>query len=98
MKALIPALLLTLNLGAGAASAQPYTPNAAGTMGHWHLNSSDPGRQEDLRRHGRRRHQQGRLQRVIFPGVLMNINLGGAARRRRPAARSDRWSITSASS
>jgi glucokinase len=42
MKKLISAVWLISTLTAGAAWAQPYTPNDAGvTNGHWHLNSRD---------------------------------------------------------
>src|SRR3954454_17057312 len=81
MRTLISTVWLISILTAGTAWAQPFTPNEAGvTMGHWHLNSKDvevnkkifvalggmPGKPDD------------RLQRVVFPGVMVILNLGSA--------------------
>ncbi len=80
MKALIPALLLTLNLGAGAALAQPFAPNQAGiTMGHWHLNSRDvQANKKIFVAMGGVATSDGPRERVTFPGVVVNLNLGAA--------------------
>jgi catechol 2,3-dioxygenase-like lactoylglutathione lyase family enzyme len=80
MKRLISALWLLSSLTAGAAWAQPYAPNEAGvTMGHWHLNSRDAEANKKifLAMSGTDG-GPGRLQRVIFPGVVVNLNLGAA--------------------
>jgi catechol 2,3-dioxygenase-like lactoylglutathione lyase family enzyme len=80
MKRLISALWLISSLTAGAAWAQPYAPNEAGvTMGHWHLNSRDvEANKKILVAMGGTDGGPGRLQRVIFPGVVVNLNLGAA--------------------
>jgi catechol 2,3-dioxygenase-like lactoylglutathione lyase family enzyme len=80
MKRLISALWLISSLTAGAACAQPYAPNEAGvTMGHWHLNSRDvEANKKILVAMGGTDGGPGRLQRVIFPGVVVNLNLGAA--------------------
>ncbi len=80
MKRLISALWLISSLTAGAAWAQPYTPNEAGvTMGHWHLNSRDvEANKKIFVAMGGTDGGPGRLQRVIFPGVVVNLNLGAA--------------------
>jgi catechol 2,3-dioxygenase-like lactoylglutathione lyase family enzyme/extradiol dioxygenase family protein len=80
MKRLIPALWLISSLTAGAAWAQPYAPNEAGvTMGHWHLNSRDvEANKKIFLAMGGTDGGPGRLQRVIFPGVVLNLNLGAA--------------------
>jgi catechol 2,3-dioxygenase-like lactoylglutathione lyase family enzyme len=80
MKRLISALWLISSLTVGAAWAQPYAPNEAGvTMGHWHLNSRDvEANKKILLAMGGTDGGPGRLQRVIFPGVVVNLNLGAA--------------------
>jgi catechol 2,3-dioxygenase-like lactoylglutathione lyase family enzyme len=80
MKRLISALWLISSLTAGAAWAQPYAPNEAGvTMGHWHLNSRDvEANKKIFVAMGGTDGGPGRLQRVIFPGVVINLNLGAA--------------------
>jgi catechol 2,3-dioxygenase-like lactoylglutathione lyase family enzyme len=80
MKRLISALWLVSSLTAGAAWAQPYAPNEAGvTMGHWHLNSRDvEANKKIFLAMGGTDGGPGRLQRVIFPGVVINLNLGAA--------------------
>jgi catechol 2,3-dioxygenase-like lactoylglutathione lyase family enzyme len=80
MKRLISALWLISSLTAGAAWAQPYAPNEAGvTMGHWHLNSRDvEANKKIFLAMGGTDGGPGRLQRVIFPGVVINLNLGAA--------------------
>lgn len=81
MKRLISALWLMSSLAAGGAWAQPYTPNAAGvTMGHWHLNSRDVAANKKLfLAMGGTDASDGNLQRVVFPGVVVNLNTGAAA-------------------
>jgi catechol 2,3-dioxygenase-like lactoylglutathione lyase family enzyme len=81
MKRLISALWLISSLTAGTAWAQPYAPNQAGvTMGHWHLNSRDvEANKKIFLAMGGTDGGPGRLQRVIFPGVVVNLNLGAAA-------------------
>jgi catechol 2,3-dioxygenase-like lactoylglutathione lyase family enzyme len=75
----ISALCLVTGLAVGTAGAQPYTPNEAGvTMGHWHLNSKDVAANKKLfLAMGGVDASDSRLQRVMFPGVLVNLNLGG---------------------
>jgi catechol 2,3-dioxygenase-like lactoylglutathione lyase family enzyme len=78
MRTLIAALFLTTTLAAGAANAQPFTPNAEGvTMGHWHLNSKDieVNRKIFVGMGGTSPTGPG-IQRVIFPGVVINLNPG----------------------
>src|SRR5438105_334371 len=78
MKTLIAALFLTTTLAAGAASAQPFTPNGEGvTMGHWHLNSRDieVNRKIFVGMGGTSPTGPG-IQRVVFPGVVVNLNPG----------------------
>ena len=80
MKALIAALVLTTALATGTAVAQPFTPNEAGvTMGHWHLNSKDieANRKIFVGMGGTSPSGPG-IQRVIFPGVVINLNPGQA--------------------
>jgi catechol 2,3-dioxygenase-like lactoylglutathione lyase family enzyme len=81
MKRLIMALGLVSGLTAGAAWAQPYAPNEAGvTMGHWHLNSRDvEANKKIFLAMGGKDGGPGRLQRVIFPGVVVYLNLGAEA-------------------
>ncbi len=73
------AVCLVSSLMAGAAWAQPYTPNEAGvTMGHWHLNSADIETNKKIfLSMGGTAGPAGPLQRVIFPGVMVILNLGG---------------------
>ena len=82
MTRLIAALFLLSTVAVGSASAQPFTPNGDGvTMGHWHLNSRRcRGPEEDVRRHGRpAAGPPGDLQRVVFPGVVVILNLRAPA-------------------
>jgi catechol 2,3-dioxygenase-like lactoylglutathione lyase family enzyme len=89
MKKLISALWLVSSLTAGAiwagaAWAQPYTPNEAGvTNGHWHVNSRDVEVNKKIfeAMGGVPGEAGSPLQRVIFPGVMIILNLnqpGGA--------------------
>jgi hypothetical protein len=76
----ISALCLVSGLTAGTVAAQPYTPNEAGvTMGHWHLNSKDieANRKIFVAMGGTSPTRPG-IQRVIFPGVVINLNPGQA--------------------
>jgi len=79
MKGLITALGLVTSLTIGAASAQPYPPNPMGvTMGHWHLNSADVEASKKMFiAMGGIAGPAGPLQRVVFPGVLVILNLPG---------------------
>src|SRR5712664_3679306 len=80
MKALIAALSLATTLATGTALAQPFTPSEAGvTMGHWHLNSKDmeSNRNIFVGMGGTSPTGPG-IQRVIFPGVVINLNPGQA--------------------
>src|SRR4030081_1419450 len=80
MKRLISALWLLSIPAAGTAFAQPFTPNEAGvTMGHWHLNSKDieANRKIFVGMGGTSPTGPG-IQRVIFPGVVVNLNPGQA--------------------
>jgi catechol 2,3-dioxygenase-like lactoylglutathione lyase family enzyme len=81
MKTLISALWLVTSLAAGAAWAQPYTPNQAGvTMGHWHLNSRDvEANKKIFIGMGGTASEAGGLQRVTFPGVVVILNLPAGA-------------------
>jgi catechol 2,3-dioxygenase-like lactoylglutathione lyase family enzyme len=81
MKKLISALWLISTLTAGSAWAQPYAPNGAGvTMGHWHLNSRDiEANKKIFLAMGGTEGGPGPLQRVIFPGVMVILNLGPGA-------------------
>ncbi len=83
MKKLISALWLGFSLAAPTAWAQPYAPNDAGvTNGHWHLNSHDvEANKKIFIAMGGVPGEPGPLQRVIFPGVMIILNLnqpGGA--------------------
>jgi catechol 2,3-dioxygenase-like lactoylglutathione lyase family enzyme len=80
MKRLISALWLVSSLAAGSAWAQPYAPNEAGvTMGHWHLNSRDvEANKKIFVGMGGVASSDGPRQRVTFPGVVVNLNLGAA--------------------
>jgi catechol 2,3-dioxygenase-like lactoylglutathione lyase family enzyme/predicted enzyme related to lactoylglutathione lyase len=77
MRTLLPALLLIISLVAGAASAQPFTPNEAGvTMGHWHLNSRDVEANKKLFvALGGNAVKAGDFDIVRFPGVNVYLNL-----------------------
>jgi catechol 2,3-dioxygenase-like lactoylglutathione lyase family enzyme len=77
MRTLLPALLLIINLAAGAASAQPFTPNEAGvTMGHWHLNSRDvEANKKVFVALGGNAVKAGDFDIVRFPGVNVYLNL-----------------------
>ena len=77
MTRLIAALFLLSTVAVGSASAQPFTPNSEGvTMGHWHLNSRDVEAQKKLFvGMGGVAGPPGDLQRVVFPGVVVILNL-----------------------
>src|SRR5262245_41701201 len=77
MTRLIAALFLFSTVAVGSASAQPFTPNSEGvTMGHWHLNSRDIEAQKKLFvGMGGVAGPPGDLQRVVFPGVVVILNL-----------------------
>ena len=79
MKVLIAAVGLVTSLMVGAASAQPYPPNPMGvTMGHWHLNSANVEASKKMFvAMGGTAVAGGPLQRVVFPGVLVILNLPG---------------------
>src|SRR5215471_554160 len=81
MTRLIAALLLLSTVAVGSASAQPFTPNAEGvTMGHWHLNSRDVEAQKKMFvGMGGVAGPPGDLQRVVFPGVVVILNLRAPA-------------------
>jgi catechol 2,3-dioxygenase-like lactoylglutathione lyase family enzyme len=81
MKKLISALWLVSSLAAGAAWAQPYAPNEAGvTNGHWHLNSRDiEANKKIFVAMGGVPGEGGPLQRVIFPGVMIILNVQAGA-------------------
>ena len=79
MKTFIPALWLISNLAAGAAWAEPFAPNEAGvTMGHWHLNSAniEVNKKIFVGMGGVPNAASERLQRVVFPGVVVILNTG----------------------
>jgi len=81
MRSFMTALFLASTLTAGTALAQPFTPNEAGvTMGHWHLNSKDieVNRKIFVGMGGTSPTGPG-IQRVIFPGVVVNLNPGSAS-------------------
>jgi catechol 2,3-dioxygenase-like lactoylglutathione lyase family enzyme len=81
MRGLIPALFVVSSLAGGSAEAQPFTPNEMGvTMGHWHLNSRDIEAQKKIFvGMGGVAGPPGDLQRVVFPGVVVNLNLRAPA-------------------
>jgi hypothetical protein len=81
MTRLIAALFLLSTVAVGSASAQPFTPNGDGvTMGHWHLNSRDVEAQKKmLVGMGGVAGPPGDLQRVVFPGVVVILNLRAPA-------------------
>src|SRR4051794_15881682 len=73
------AVWLASTLSIGTAWAQPFTPNAEGvTMGHWHLNSRDvdANRKIFVAMGGVPNKPDEQRQRVIFPGVMVILNLG----------------------
>jgi catechol 2,3-dioxygenase-like lactoylglutathione lyase family enzyme len=78
MKKLISALCFLSAVTAGSASAQPFAPNEAGiTMGHWHLNSRDvQANKKIFVAMGGVASSDGPRERVTFPGVVVNLNLG----------------------
>jgi catechol 2,3-dioxygenase-like lactoylglutathione lyase family enzyme len=78
---LISALWLISSVAVCGAWAQPYTPNPEGvTMGHWHLNSRDIERSKKMFvAMGAVDGGGAPLQRVIFPGVMVILNLGAGA-------------------
>lgn len=74
MRKLFPAVWLAATLAAGAASAQPYTPNEAGvTNGHWHLYSREveANKKIFLAMGGT---PGTSPERIVFPGVLVILN------------------------
>ncbi len=75
----ISALCLASGLAVGTAYAQPYAPNEAGvTNGHWHLNSRDiEANKKIFVGMGGVLGGDAELQRVVFPGVIINLNLRG---------------------
>jgi catechol 2,3-dioxygenase-like lactoylglutathione lyase family enzyme len=78
VKILISAILF-VTVAAGTACAQPFQPNEAGvTMGHWHLNSKDVQANKKIfvAMGGVPNGAGERLQKVTFPGVVVNVNLG----------------------
>ena len=81
MNKLVSALWLVSGLAisglAASASAQPFTPNEAGvTNGHWHLNSRDVEVNKKIFvAMGGIASESGGLHRVVFPGVLVNLNV-----------------------
>ena len=82
MRSLVTAISLVSALAAGTAWAQPLPPNEAGvTMGHWHLNSKDVAANKKIfvDMGGTPNKAGERLQRVTFPGVYVNLNLGDPA-------------------
>jgi catechol 2,3-dioxygenase-like lactoylglutathione lyase family enzyme len=80
MTKLLPALCFVSALAVGGAWAQPYTPNQAGvTMGHWHLNSKNvEANKKIFIGMGGVDSSDGPRARVMFPGVMVNLNLGAA--------------------
>ena len=79
MRKLVSALWLVSSLTVGAACAQPYAPNDAGvTNGHWHLNSADvEANKKIFVAMGGVASEADGLHRVVFPGVMINLNLRG---------------------
>src|ERR1700758_3904846 len=69
-------LSLVSTLAAGAAWAQPYTPNEVGvTMGHWHLNSADiEANKKVFVALGGTAIKSGDFDIVRFPGVNVYLN------------------------
>jgi catechol 2,3-dioxygenase-like lactoylglutathione lyase family enzyme len=82
VRLLIAGVWLVSNLVAAAAWAQPFAPNAEGvTMGHWHLNSKDVEANKKIfvAMGGVPNKPDERLQRVVFPGVMVILNLGATS-------------------
>ena len=79
MKHLIAIATLVAAVATGPVSAQPYKPNETGvTMGHWHSNSADiEANKKIFLAMGGQPGPSGPLARVIFPGVMVILNLGG---------------------
>jgi catechol 2,3-dioxygenase-like lactoylglutathione lyase family enzyme len=77
MRKSIAVLWLATDLAAGAAWAQPYTPNEAGvTMGHWHLNSRDiEANKKIFVGLGGTAIKSGDFDIVRFPGVNVYLNV-----------------------
>ena len=76
MRKSIFVLSLASCLAAGAAWAQPYTPNGEGvTMGHWHLNSRDiEANKKIFVALGGTATKPGDFTIVQFPGVNVYLN------------------------
>jgi catechol 2,3-dioxygenase-like lactoylglutathione lyase family enzyme len=72
------ALLLVLTLMAGTAAAQQAPFNEVGvTMGHWHIASKDVEANKKLfLAMGGKLYTPGGNPLIMFPGVLINLNLG----------------------
>src|SRR5438128_6242943 len=72
------ALLLVLTLTAGTAAAQQAPFNEVGvTMGHWHIASKDVEANKKLfLAMGGKLYTPGGNPLIMFPGVLINLNLG----------------------
>src|SRR5881396_1666581 len=72
------ALLLVLTLTAGTAAAQQAPFNEVGvTMGHWHIASKDVEANKKLfLAMGGKLYTPGGNPLIMFPGVLVNLNLG----------------------
>ena len=81
MKRSVFALALAASLAAGAAWAQPYTPNERGvTMGHWHLNSADvEANKKIFAAMGGNAVKAGDFEVVRFPGVVVMLHLRAPA-------------------
>ena len=78
MKKLISVLWVISVLSVSQAWSQAFPPNQAGvTMGHWHLNSRDieANRKIFVGMGGTSPTGPG-IQRVVFPGVVVNLNPG----------------------
>jgi catechol 2,3-dioxygenase-like lactoylglutathione lyase family enzyme len=77
MRKSIAVLWLAANFAAGAAWAQPYSPNEAGvTMGHWHLNSRDiEANKKIFVALGGTATKPGDFDIVRFPGVSVYLNV-----------------------
>jgi catechol 2,3-dioxygenase-like lactoylglutathione lyase family enzyme len=79
VKTFVSTLLLVTALASGTVRAEPFRPNEAGvTMGHWHLNSKDVAASKKMlvAMGGIPNKPDERLQKVTFPGVVVNVNLG----------------------
>jgi catechol 2,3-dioxygenase-like lactoylglutathione lyase family enzyme len=82
VRLIVAGIWLASNLVAAAAWSQPFAPNAEGvTMGHWHLNSKDVQANKKIfeAMGGVPNKPDERLQRVVFPGVVVILNLGAAS-------------------